>query len=178
MQMPWSYDPTGGKSPYALIMQSARPTITIAQAIQVISSNVRSFVSNTDEQVALEADCFAFYKGVPVIKVDALGTSGLSLGFIFLGSKVRSPEVIQHEYGHTVQLSQIGLIDYLIFVGAPSKFYFDKTQQGVYSWSEYYDRPWELLADCFGQVDRTYLPNVQRNAEFYWLIARICSKLT
>jgi RHS repeat-associated protein len=137
-----------------------------------------SFVSNTDEQVALEADCFAFYKGVPVIKVDALGTSGLSLGFIFLGSKVRSPEVIQHEYGHTVQLSQIGVIDYLIFVGAPSKFYFDKTQQGVYSWSEYYDRPWELLADCFGQVDRTYLPNVQRNAEFYWLIARICSKLT
>ena len=110
------------------------------------------YLCNEDEQVVLNATCFAFYKGTLVVKIPAMGTSGLSIGIIFLGSDVSSPDVVQHEYGHTVQLEQVGLVDYLTCVGAPSMYFFRKTKQGKFTWDQYYDRPWELLADSFGNV--------------------------
>ena len=54
-------------------------------------------------------------------------------------------DIVRHEYGHTLQLKQLGVIDYALCIALPS-------------WQEwgtnpnYYSRPWEITADVLGGV--------------------------
>ena len=81
--------------------------------------------NNTSERVALDANAFSIYKGKLVIKLP-IGANAFSLGAIFLGDAINSAkyieqeQTVQHEYGHTQQLEQLGLQDYLLLVAIPS----------------------------------------------------------
>ena len=98
---------------------------------------------NSDEQTVINSTKVSFYRGVPVIQVHWQKGS-LSLGCIFLentyyGENVTMEDVLKHEYGHSIQLRKMGLIDYLIFIGIPSISYNKKNS------------PWELSASILGE---------------------------
>ena len=77
---------------------------------------------NTDIDKVLKARHFSSYMGVPVIKLP-MGDSGMSLGVIFLGKTVTSQELLLHEYGHRLQLKNMGFFKYLFnsIICKPSK---------------------------------------------------------
>ena len=53
-------------------------------------------------------------------------------------------DVVRHEYGHYLTLKEVGLINYALCFGIPS--------WQMWGSDPYYDKPWELIADIFGQV--------------------------
>ena len=104
--------------------------------------------NNTSEIKALESNYFSSYKGVPVIRIG--GNRSGSFGAIFL-TRYKSEEedpkdVVRHEYGHTRQLKQLGILNYALCIGIPS----------WQNWGsgEYYNKPWEITADIYGGVSR------------------------
>ena len=102
--------------------------------------------NNESEMKALESNYFSSYKGVPVIRIN--GDRSGSFGAIFLTRVKRKDEdfmdVVRHEYGHTRQLKQLGILNYALYIGWPS-------WQNLGS-GEYYNRPWEITADIYGGV--------------------------
>lgn len=127
-----------------------------------------NFITNTDEQVVLDADNFAMYKGVPVIKIPAMGGNAFSFGIILMGNDVTSEDVVQHEYGHAVHLMQIGMTSYTKTVVIPSLIGF----WGGVPYDLYYSQPWEHIADILGGVARDgydYMPGSDVMAVMHWL---------
>ena len=59
-------------------------------------------------------------------------------------SRDNPEDVIRHEYGHTKQLVQLGVVNYALCIGLPSW-----QQWGT---GEYYSKPWEITADIYGGV--------------------------
>ena len=53
-------------------------------------------------------------------------------------------DVVRHEYGHTKQLKELGVVKYALFIGLPS------WQQ--WGSGPYYEKPWEITADVYGGV--------------------------
>ncbi len=49
-----------------------------------------------------------------------------------------------HEYGHTKQLDQLGIMKYTFCIGIPSLF--------DWGTGDYYSNPWEVTADIYGEV--------------------------
>lgn len=107
---------------------------------------------NTDEEKALDSTKVSFFKGIPIIRSDA-GRSG-NVGFILLkhmdaknpdgstwidGHGMTRNDVLRHEFGHHFQLAILGPINYFISVGIPSA--------GKWGSSNYYDNPWENMAN-------------------------------
>ena len=116
------------------------------------------------------------YKGVPVI-VLPIDDNAFSFGFIFVGDEVNDPSVIQHEYGHAVHLSQIGIKAYTMLAFIPSLIGFWSNVP----YDDYYSQPHEYVADVFGRVNRdsgnyNYLPYTQLVSALYWIttfVARV-----
>ncbi len=113
---------------------------------KIISDFKKFNLKNDQEQVVIDSNYFSAYKGKLVFRTNRLRSG--SLGVLFItrkGNKTKMKELIRHEYGHTEQLRQLGLLRYLLFIGIPS-------------WKEwkkeipYYERPWEITADLFGGV--------------------------
>jgi len=102
--------------------------------------------NNTDEKKVLESNYFSSYKEKLVIRTN-MKRSG-SFGILFVSRKLNScktPEdIVRHEYGHAIQLNELGLIKYTFYIGIPSFF----------QWGDgrYYDKPWEVTADLYGKV--------------------------
>ena len=129
--------------------------------------NVIAFFSNEDPNAVLNTDWFAYYMGVPVVKLP-IGVNAFSFGIIFLGDKVRDKNTVRHEYGHSVHLSQIGFVNYTTKVFIPSLCGF---WSGV-QYQDYYSQPWEYIADFLGGVERTgyqYSENTESIAFIYWI---------
>jgi hypothetical protein len=108
--------------------------------------------SNTDEQVVLGADYFAFYKGVPVFRTN--GNRSGSFGVLFItretNERAHPEDMVRHEYGHVVQLKQLGVVKYAVGIMIPSWLEWDPNPN-------YYARRCEITADIFGGVEsRTY----------------------
>ena len=127
-----------------------------------------AYICNTDEQVVLDADYLAFYKGVPVIKLP-IGTDAFSFGIIFMGNEVGNrsdaKETVMHEYGHNVHFRQIGLINYFIYVAVPSLI-------GYWTdipYEKYYSQPYEYIADLFGNVDRQPYSYSSATEDWWWI---------
>ncbi len=101
---------------------------------------------NESEEIVLESHYFSSYKGVLVIRTN--GNRSGSFGVIFLTRESNDrdyPEdVVRHEYGHTKQLEQLGVIKFAYCIGLPSWL-----QWGT---GNYYDKPWEITADIYGGV--------------------------
>ena len=130
---------------------------------------------NQSEETVLASHYFSCYKGVPVLRTN--GNRSGSFGVIFLtretNNRKNAEDVVRHEYGHTKQLEQLGVINYALCIGLPSW-----QQWGT---GEYYSKPWEITADIYGSVqsrnhsqsniDRgfTYLYCSQYIGPFVWL---------
>ena len=107
---------------------------------------------NTDIEKALKARHFSSYMGVPIIKLP-MGDSGMSLGVIFLGKTVTSQELLLHEYGHRLQLKNMGFFKYLFKIFIPSVTANILWRRGKLPY-DYYGAPWEAEADVLGGVSR------------------------
>ncbi len=133
-------------------------------------------MNNQSEQKVLESHYFSAYKGVPVVRIS--GNRSGSFGAIFLTYEANyrdNPEdVVRHEYGHTEQLRQLGVVKYAIDIGIPSA----KEIGG----GDYYSRPWEITADIYGGVQSrqhtkedieagfSYLERSKNRGPFVWLM--------
>jgi hypothetical protein len=75
----------------------------------------------------------------------------------------------RNEYGHTIQLKKIGIINYSFFIAIPSIF------SGELDDKEYYSMPWERSADYFDNVNRPfeYLPYSDVIANLYLTILEL-----
>ena len=103
-------------------------------------------MSNQSEQKVLQSHYFSAYKGKLVFRIN--GTRSGSFGAIFLSkseNQFRNPEdTVRHEYGHTQQLAQLGIVKFAIGIGIPSWLNLGS--------GDYYDKPWEVTADIYGGV--------------------------
>ena len=109
------------------------------------------YVFNTDEQVVLDAEHFAFYKGAFVLKLDLLDDAGFSIILIGLGPNVDA-QTVRHEYGHFLHLQLTGIKNYIPKVARPSLIDF---WSGL-GYEFYFSEPQEYIADILGQVTRTH----------------------
>jgi len=103
-------------------------------------------LQNTSEEVALAAHYFSRYKGCLVIRFKIPTKRSFSLGALFIDRRDNTVATMKHEYGHTVQLKELGLLRYLVFIAIPSVF---SQSSGM----KYYEQMWEVTADIFGEVD-------------------------
>ena len=121
---------------------------------------------NCDETTALKANVVSFYKGSTVVRqsLDADGAFSI-LGTIWLGTSYNnsitsSVDVINHEFGHSVQEKLLGPA-YLTTIVIPSVsyYFYDKITNG--NSTDYYSTPWEQTAEFFGGAKNasSYKPN-------------------
>ena len=107
-------------------------------------------INNNSEEKVIESNWVSAYKGKVVIRHPIKGLSSMSLGVIFLNKNETEYNTVRHEYGHCVQLDEVGMLKYLVFVAGPSV----KGYWSGLSDSAYYSQPWEYGADMYGGVDR------------------------
>ena len=110
-----------------------------------LASDIMNFdPNNEDEEKVLQSYFFSCYKGTLVIRTnfDRSGTFGI----IFLSRYVsNTPEDdVRHEYGHIVQMRELGVLKYTIYIAIPSALKLGNKL--------YYDKPWEISADLNGGV--------------------------
>ena len=122
----------------------------------------------------MDAEYFAFYKGVPYIKAD-LGNGG-AFSFIiviFDDSYTENNggiDTVKHEYGHRVHLNQIGVVDYAAKVALPSLICAGLTNSGKIQHKYYHSIPTEYIADWLGKANHKNATNWETLAGFaYWL---------
>ena len=158
---PWKIgSPGGGGWPQGVCLSGNH----LSEGDSLSFSEVLAILFNDDEQAVLEAEYFAFYKGCLVIRTNGKRSGSFGVLFITRETNTRDyPEdVIRHEYGHTVQLAQLGVVKYALCIGLPSLFEWGSDQ-------EYYRRPWEITADIFGGVQSRCYPGYEA-AGFEYLI--------
>ena len=99
---------------------------------------------NSNEDATLGSESVSFYKGMPIIRTGAGSRSG-SFTMIFL-AKGEDADTLNHEWGHGMQHGLLGAVRFGLSVGIPSPL-------SLGPW-DYYDKPWETMADIFGGVKR------------------------
>jgi len=122
---------------------------------------------NDNAQIAAISTKVSFYKGVPIIRTN---DDSMSLGVIFLTKKSFTgksghywtpKEILKHEYGHSVQMSTLGLLPYLVNIGIPSLLY------------NHDNAPWEITADILGGVNRNYNQTNVNDGFLYFFLSKI-----
>ena len=123
-------------------------------------------LTNSDAQVASDAQYFAFYNGVTYVKISAMDSTAFTFGVVFMGPNSNA-DLVKHEYGHAIHASQIGIVNYALFAALPSA-----TSFWVYQDNPYYkSQPWERNADIFGKTtppSNGYIPFSDLFAYCYW----------
>ena len=102
------------------------------------------------EDRVLDAKIIAVYRGRLVLKIGGFKGRSFSFGFMFLSPKLKAGDefardMVRHEYGHTVQLKQMGLAAYIKKIAIPSV-------KSKVKGPEYYEQKWEVTADVDGGV--------------------------
>ena len=140
----------------------------IVKPVETFCGNVKEDIEkydkyNDSEEKVLESHYFSSYKGVLVLRTN--GKRSGSFGVIFLtyeSSERTYPEdVVRHEYGHTVQLQQLGIVKYALCIGLPSWLEWGS--------KDYYDKPWEVTADLFGGVQSREASRSDKADAFHYL---------
>ena len=102
--------------------------------------------NNVSEADVLKSNYFSSYNGKLVIRTN--GDRSWSFGVLFITRETNkrqdSEDIIRHEYGHTKQLDDLGVIKYALCIGLPS--------WQMWGTGRYYDKPWEVMADVYGDV--------------------------
>ena len=113
------------------------------------------------------------YNGVEVIAVSFMRNSAFSLGKIYVSPNLLNDEtVLAHEYGHYLQLQDVGMEKYLQFVALPSVTCWVLTELKIISSDVYYNKPWECMADIYGNVSRNHAEGAEESALSYWEIVK------
>ena len=117
----------------------------------------KDYITNTDPKAALDGKGITFYNGVPVIHLP-FELTPFSFGVIVLGSKITSNDygiqMLNHEYGHTLQLKKYGVVSYTCTIAIPSVICNRLDKYSMLPW-DYYSSPWEFEADQLAGVTRT-----------------------
>ena len=133
---------------------TTKVTEMVNDAVEAVNGAI-DFVTNDDPQKVLDAEYCAFYKGALVVKVPFMDREAASFGIIFLGSnaghRTDADQIVQHEYGHTVQMANMGVTMYSIAVAVPSVIGNRVDASGNMPFN-YYSQPWEYGADIYGGV--------------------------
>ena len=123
----------------------------VTNFVNDIAEDFENFdINNTSEQKVLESNYFSSYKGAIVLRPQ--GEVGFSFGIIVLGHTNAKIEDVQHEYGHYLQLAEMGFWTYTTEVAAPSVTAYFLDVKGKLPY-DYYSSPWEHQADVYGMVD-------------------------
>ena len=132
------------------------PSPNVISDATVPSSSSSGFIDdiedclfNIDEQAVLDAEFFAFYKGISVIKIPN-SRDAFSCGIIFVGNDVCDPNTVKHEYGHYAHLLLVGIDNYVGRVVLPSVIGYASSVP----YDVYYSQPWEYIAEILGGVNR------------------------
>ena len=103
----------------------------------------------------MDDDPIDLYKGALVISTGLMDNCGFSYGAIFLADNISATsagvQTVRHEYGHTLQLEEMGILSYTTFVVAPSIVCYWLDEAGSLD-AHYYSLPWEYEADIYGGV--------------------------
>ena len=150
-------------------------TASSRSASAAVIENEKKFINNASEQVVLDAEHFAFYKGTIVIKVQAMDDNAFSFGIIFMGPNVSDPELVKHERGHVDQLLELGIADYLQHVVIPSTACFWMTEYGSFPDSLYHSMPWEYTANMYGGASFRFTDWAEPVADIYWAYVKTVS---
>ena len=116
---------------------------------------------NADEDTVLKSKKVSFYKGIPVFRADMGGRSGTFL-IMLLDKKETDPNSVRHEAGHVPQQMILGPLVFFISIGIPSI-----TKMGEQKFGNYYNQPWETMADMFGGATQN-LTDKDRFARARW----------
>lgn len=76
--------------------------------------------------------------------------------------------LVKHEYGHVVHMSQIGVLNYVFKAAVPSVFSYNLNLNNP----EYFSQPWEYIADVLGNVEsegRSYQPYADFLGKIYYI---------
>lgn len=138
------------------------------------NSPLINLINNDDPEAVISSKGLSFYRGIPYIKFPN-GTSAFSAGMVFMGGNVNSENLVLHEYGHTVQLREIGLQAYLTFVVVPSVTGFVFDQAELLPNGLYFSLPWEYKADEYGGAEGNYTEWAKPVSDAYWSVAKIFS---
>ena len=115
------------------------------------------FLTNSNEEVVLEAEHFAFYKGALVVYHSSeYLTSWAWGGVIFLNRDSRNKTTLAHEYGHILREREYGTVKYTFSVFLPSSIYNIASRYNSTLYNNYYNMPWEYDAEVNGEVNRAY----------------------
>ena len=157
----------GGNNSNRIIVHFPRPNIIVEELPDYL---------NKDPQVVLESEGLSFYNGVPVLKVNLGNGGGFSCGVIILDDSYVANDigidVLNHEYGHCLQMKEIGAWSYYDMVVKPSLAGAFLTKVGIIPYEYYHSLPWEYVADVYGGVQEDwYAPMTQKFATVYWEFA-------
>lgn len=141
------------------------------------------YVTNSDEEKTredLKKHGVSFYKGTPVVTAP-IETGAATFGLIAMGdgnlSKSEFPEVLNHEYGHSVHFRQVGAYTYLTTTAIPSLIGAGLTTFKILPYQYYYNLPWERTADYLGGVNRGYLPGATTVGRLFWKYTMFVSRI-
>ena len=120
----------------------------VTAAVQRKTAN---FDNSSEEDVLNRVETYgvAFYKGVLVVKTQY--DASYSFGFIGISHLQLDSDTLKHEYGHTVQLKNMGVGKYIVDVVIPSITINLLERQGKLPY-DYYSYPWEAEANVLGNV--------------------------
>ena len=131
-----------------------------------VINDTLEFIFNTDEHAVLDAEHFAFYKGVPVVKLP-IEDNAFSVGFaIIMGNDVQNAQTVRHEYGHSAHSAFIGMKKYMQYAFVPSLIGY---WSGV-KYEKYFSQPWEYTAEALGRV-------IRDEGKIIILLAQNCSSI-
>ena len=123
------------------------------KATMILEDYLNFDLHNESEDVTLASNFFSMYKGQLVLR-SPLQRSG-SFGIMFLkydcangGSVEDARNVVRHEHGHYLQMSQMTPAQYFLCYGIPSM----KDAANTPYYGHYYNKPWEITADILGGV--------------------------
>ena len=105
---------------------------------------------NLDAGATAASETMSFYKGIPVIRANKVRSGTLG---IMLLERGETANTVKHEFGHIPQLMILGVGNFLLTVGLPSW-----KKWGVPKTWEYYDSPWEAMAEMFGGASSDATP--------------------
>ena len=127
--------------------------------------------SNSSEEVVLNTEDYAFYKGALVVRHSSDFLTSWSLfGVIFLNRSVHDGETLKHEYGHYLQEKQYGTVKYITAIFIPSTVYNGFSRLSPVLNYNYYNMPWEYDADKRGGVNREHASWTAEFAAGYYAI--------
>jgi len=140
----------------------------VSDVVENVAEDIKNFkINNQSEEVTLESNYISAYKGKIVIRTDFERSGSFGILFISRLASERSnaEDEVRHEYGHTMQLAQLGMLKYTLCIFIPSMF----------EWGSdpiYYRRPWEITADIYGGVQSRYYSEYEKAGFDYLKISR------